>query len=83
MGVVDKGFYIVPSGIVASNFDELATGPSCPSATIGEARVRLLGICKGSLQKLAEYVGVCHPSRQHPGSLYMMPRWFDQQHRPG
>ena len=44
VGIVQKSFHIVPAGPVASKLYEFTTSPSCRSASIREAGVRLLRI---------------------------------------
>ena len=56
MGIVQEFLHIIPTGVVTSNLDEFATGPPSLCATIGKARVCLLDIDKGMVQKLVQQV---------------------------
>jgi len=53
VNMVQKSLHVVPSSVVASEFDEFAAGPSCRSTTIRETRVCLLSICESGIEELA------------------------------
>ena len=52
VNIVQKSLHNVPTGAIASKFDEPTTAPSCRSTTVREAGVCLLDIHERRMQEL-------------------------------